>query len=379
MTTEFSCAGIELQLKRWPLEQKNRSLQAWDAADELLIEQALTALKAKEKPSILVLNDSFGAVSCALGDLPHTSVGDSYISQQGCLANRALNNLQPEKLTWLSSLETWPDAPDLVLLKIPGQHSYLRFLLQKLSQCVTKQTLVIATGKAKDLHQNVLDIFRQEFGPVDASLQQKKCRYLTCHWHGQKQPISAPSRWALPDSTFNLTNFPAVFSRDQLDIGARFLLEQLPTVHKGQRIADLGCGNGVLGLQLIAQEPEAEYVFVDDSYQAVASAEASYLDNFKDGMTTVSFEVDDCLSQQANASFDLIVCNPPFHQQQAVTEHIAKQMFQDAKRCLKQGGRLRIVANRHLPYYASLKQLFGNCRTVASSPKFVILEVVKRS
>ena len=75
----------------------------------------------------------------------------------------------------------------------------------------------------------------------------------------------------------------------------------------------------------------------------------------------------------------MIVCNPPFHQQQAVTSHIASQMFNEAKRVLKKGGHLRVVANRHLPYAALLQRLFGNCHQVAADPKFIILDVIKRS
>jgi 16S rRNA (guanine1207-N2)-methyltransferase len=52
-------------------------------------------------------------------------------------------------------------------------------------------------------------------------------------------------------------------------------------------------------------------------------------------------------------------------------------MFCDAKRCLQVGGELRIVGNRHLDYYQKLKRLFGNCTTLASNQKFVILKAVK--
>jgi 23S rRNA (guanine1835-N2)-methyltransferase len=95
-------------------------------------------------------------------------------------------------------------------------------------------------------------------------------------------------------------------------------------------------------------------------------------------MTQAEFVVDDCLSQQADDSADFIICNPPFHQQNAVTDHIAWQMFADARRVLKKHGRLRIVANRHLAYSEKLARLFGGCIHVASNAKFTILEAIKR-
>jgi 16S rRNA G1207 methylase RsmC len=61
-----------------------------------------------------------------------------------------------------------------------------------------------------------------------------------------------------------------------------------------------------------------------------------------------------------------------------VTEHIAKQMFIDAKRALRAGGELRIVCNRHLGYYNFIKKHFSHCSVVASNKKFSILSGIKR-
>ncbi|MNW22036.1 Ribosomal RNA large subunit methyltransferase G [compost metagenome] len=60
-----------------------------------------------------------------------------------------------------------------------------------------------------------------------------------------------------------------------------------------------------------------------------------------------------------------------------MTDHIAWQMLRDARRCLQDGGELRIVGNRHLDNYHKMKKLFGNCTTVASNQKFVVLRSVK--
>ena len=36
-----------------------------------------------------------------------------------------------------------------------------------------------------------------------------------------------------------------------------------------------------------------------------------------------------------------------------------------------------IVANRHLDYFHKLKKIFGNCVTIATNNKFVVLKAVK--
>ncbi len=72
-----------------------------------------------------------------------------------------------------------------------------------------------------------------------------------------------------------------------------------------------------------------------------------------------------------------MLCNPPFHQQNAVTDHIAWQMFNDAKKVLRPGGELRIVGNRHLDYHEKLKRLFGGSKLLGSNKKFVVLSAKK--
>ena len=142
------------------------------------------------------------------------------------------------------------------------------------------------------------------------------------------------------------------------------------------RIVDLGCGNGVVGMVAAAVNPDASILFCDESYMAVASART----NFELAYPTrpaAEFRVIDCLWGIDDISRDLVLVNPPFHQQHSVGDGIAWQMFKDARRVLKPGGELRIVGNRHLGYHAKMKKLFGNCETVDSDNKFVILKAIK--
>ena len=76
-------------------------------------------------------------------------------------------------------------------------------------------------------------------------------------------------------------------------------------------------------------------------------------------------------------SADLILCNPPFHQQQIVGDAVSWRMFQQACKVLRPGGSLWVVGNRHLGYHTKLRRLFGNGEVIASNPKFVILRATK--
>lgn len=391
MTTQFSLGQGTLTLQRWPLNQPNTSLQAWDAADELILARAKALLPEfattdDTAVNVLIMNDAFGALSCGMA-LDNTVsshqylVHDSILSQWASRHNRAQNRVMLTTITELSSLDSLPDSPQLVLFKVPANHSYLAYQLQALSKVITEHTQLIIAAKAKDINRNVLSLFSQFIGPTQASLTLKKCRYIeSTYLRDLPRPtLPYPLSWRLDDSAVTLINHANVFAREKLDIGARFFLAHLPVVNAGSRVVDLGCGNGVLSLHLLQYQAHCQIILTDESYMAVASAKETLQANLPERLSDCTFVVDDCLTQQASSSVDWVICNPPFHQQTTVTTHIASQMFRDAKRVLKNGGRLRIVANRHLPYKAQLEKLFGHCQQLAANPKFVILESIKRS
>lgn len=214
-------------------------------------------------------------------------------------------------------------------------------------------------------------------GPTKTSLAWKKARLVHCEWAELKvSEQSLTTEWELDGYGYRIQNHANVYSRNGLDIGARFFMQHLPEQIDG-KIIDLGCGNGVIGLAALKANPEATVGFFDESYMAVASSQVNVEVNCPQDVERCSFVVNHGLARVKRDTLQAVLCNPPFHQQQAVTDEIAWQMFMDARRCLQVGGELRIVGNRHLDYFHKLKRLFGNCETVASNTKFVILRAVK--
>lgn len=370
--------GGELLLRRYPRSAQH-GLQAWEAADEYLINELENHHWNTDTP-LLILNDAFGALTLALHHHQPISINDSRISELALTANAHDNQLEITGQS-LTSLTPWTaQAPGLILMKLPRTNAMLEYQLAYLSQIMGPDTLFIAAAKAKDIHGSTLKLFERYIGDTRTSLAWKKSRLVFSKRdeHKPASDLPAPLAWPLEGTDFSIYNHANVFSRANLDIGARFMLEHLPGNRAGH-IVDLGCGNGVLGLMAMAKNPEATVTFVDESYMAIASAEQTISHNLPSDTARASFVVNNCLDEMAVNSAELIVCNPPFHQQQAITDHIAWQMFVDAKRVLSAGGELWVVANRHLDYHIKLKRLFGNQTVVASNHKFVILKAVKTS
>ncbi|BEO15481.1 ribosomal RNA large subunit methyltransferase G [Serratia marcescens] len=365
----------QLELERYPQQEESTQLQAWEAADEYLLQQ-LENVDIGGRP-VLIFNDNFGTLACALHAHRPYSVSDSYMSQLATRHNLKLNGLDPEQVTLLDSLAELPAAPAVVLIRVPKALALLEQQLRALRHVVTEDTLIVAGAKARDVHTSTMQLFEKVLGPTRTSLAWKKARLIFCQAADIVPPAAAETTdWTLDGTDWLIHNHANVFSRGSLDIGARLFMEHLPRGLNGH-IVDLGCGNGVIGLTALAQNPEAQVTFVDESYMAVASSELNVEHNLPQELDRCQFEVNNALAGIERESVQAVLCNPPFHQQHAITDHIAWQMFCDAKRCLQVGGELRIVGNRHLDYHQKLKRLFGNCTLVASNKKFVILRAVK--
>ena len=365
----------QLHLIRQP-EQQNEPLQAFDAADEYLLNHvAELALPANSR--ILVLNDSFGALAVSLVSTMHvTSSSDSFLAIQGLEKNLVRNGHAFDAVSIIPASQPLVGPFDCVLVRVPKTLALLEEQLIRLQGQLAPGTQVIAGAMIKHLPRAAGDLLERYIGPVQASLAVKKARLLVATAQGLGPFTSPyPSRYSLDKPAIELLNHANVFCREGLDIGTRAFLPHLPTNLGSARVADLGCGNGVLAIASALNNPQAHYTLVDESFMAVQSAQQNWQAALGDRDVTV--RAGDGLAGQAPNSLDVVLCNPPFHQQQVVGDFLAWRMFQQAREALVVGGALYIVGNRHLGYHSKLAKLFRGVEQVAATPKFVILKARK--
>ncbi|WSQ02185.1 methyltransferase [Streptomyces sp. NBC_01232] len=391
LTTPFG----SYELTRFPEDPRDR-LRAWDAADEYLLRH-LDSGTGERGPvdlasagQITVLGDRWGTLTTALAAYRPTQITDSALTRAATAANldRAGIGTSKATVTLLTTQDPPPERIDVLLVRVPKSLALLEDQLYRLAPHVHAGTVVVGTGMVKEIHTSTLRLFEKILGPTKTSLAEKKARLIFCTpgTPGATRPTSAgpwPLTYTVDEdagsaSGLSVVNHAGIFCADRLDVGTRFFLQNLPTNTDGARVVDLGCGNGIVGTAVQVHDPDAEVVFTDESYQALASARETYRANVREGRRTAEFHVGDGVAMLSPASVDLVLSNPPFHSHQATTDATALRMFAQSRKVLRPGGELWIVANRHMGYHTHLRRLFGNSEVVASEPKFVVLRAVKQ-
>ncbi|SOB85050.1 methyltransferase [Streptomyces sp. 1331.2] len=390
--TPFATPWGTFDLTRFPEDPRER-LRAWDAADEYLLrhlagetDSAAGAATELAGRRIAVLGDRWGALTTALAEHRPLQISDSHLGRKATAANLARAGAAVDEARLLTTRDSPPERIDVLLVRVPKSLALLEDQLHRLAPAVHEGTVVVGSGMVTEIHTSTLRLFERILGPTRTSLAVRKARLILCTPDPALAPGPSPwpHRYALPSgigpaSGRTVVNHAGTFCAERLDIGTRFLLAHLPTPAPGDRVVDLGCGNGVVGTAAALAGPGAELLFVDESHQAVASAEETFRTNLGPD-ARAEFLAADALAADviAPGSVDLVLNNPPFHSHQATTDATAWRMFTGSKRALRPGGELWVVGNRHLGYHVKLRRLFGNCQLVAGNPKFVVLRAVKR-
>jgi 16S rRNA (guanine1207-N2)-methyltransferase len=250
-------------------------------------------------------------------------------------------------------------------------------------------TEVVAAALVRHMHTSTLEVLESRIGPTRTTLAQRRARLALSRVAAAVDTSSRwPRRWQAAVGASGegptVIGHVGAFAAERIDVGTAVLLDALAQ-HRAPRpstLVDLGCGTGVVGLVEAWRDESLDVVFIDESFDAVASAEAGWRATF--GSRQAHFVVGDRLETVATGdplcpgSVDRIVLNPPFHSGHALSDATAWDMFVQSRRVLRTGGDLWVVGNRHLGYHAKLKRVLGNADVVASTPAFVVLRSVKR-
>ncbi|HHZ08806.1 MAG TPA: class I SAM-dependent methyltransferase [Rhizobiales bacterium] len=150
---------------------------------------------------------------------------------------------------------------------------------------------------------------------------------------------------------------PGMFSHEAIDAGSRLLVRSLPADLAGS-VADFCAGWGYLAAEVARRCPAVARIdLYEADYESLEAAKANLAD-----FAAARFFWQDLANEPVPDRYDAIVMNPPFHRGRAAEPGIGRDMIRSAAAALRRGGRLFMVANRELPYEATLGDLFADWR-----------------
>ena len=161
-----------------------------------------------------------------------------------------------------------------------------------------------------------------------------------------------------------------VFSPGAVDRGTKAMLSFVTFTEK-DKVLDLGCGCGVVGICAAKQIGAEQVVMCDISENAVMLSSQNASAN---GVGEVKILQSDGLKEIQDKDFTLILSNPPYHTDFAV----AKGFIEDGFKKLTVGGRMIMVTKRLDWYRNKLSSVFGGV-TVKEQDGYYVFLAEKRS
>jgi len=260
----------------------------------------------------------------------------------------------------------------LVLVLPPRQREEARALLaHALAKLAPGGLLVACQSNNEGARSGESDL--KQLAGLAGQLTKHHCRVYWTTAPDDARDETLARRWAALDAPRavlegRFISRPGVFAWDRIDPASSLLAEQLPADLSGHG-ADLGGGYGYLSAEVLARCPRVTAL---DVYEAEARALTLARANLQPraGQVQLDYRWHDVTAGLA-ASYDFIVSNPPFHTPAREDRpDIGQRFIAVAAQALRPGGRLFVVANRHLPYERVLNDSFGEVRVAAERDGF---------
>ena len=168
---------------------------------------------------------------------------------------------------------------------------------------------------------------------------------------------------------------PGMFSHGVIDKGSSMLVPHMEKLVFG-RVADFGAGWGYLAAQSLKYADRLTSIDLFEADFEALEAARSNLERLG-ASVPLSFNWFDITSEKLTGIYDTVIMNPPFHEARAADVTLGQAFIAAAALRLKPGGRLLMVANRQLPYEATLAANFRTVIPLQDAFGFKIIEARK--
>lgn len=275
-----------------------------------------------------------------------------------------------------------PDLPadetyDVVLIQLNRGNLSTELVHDFLQQAIQKlrpggRIVCAIQGTSLWLMRRLQDSFRN----VQTSTKSGEITLLTasdCKGPGKPKSFASHFEVTLPHGiSFPVVTYPGVFAHRKADAGGLALAETMDVV-AGDRVLDLGCGSGMIGIAAAKMANLERLVLVDSHARAIQAATENVAANHLTGFTEI-IHSDGRPSDfvELQDQFSLFVGNPPYYSQNQVTSRFVELSFQ----VLRSGGRAWFVTKNPEWLGKEIEATFGEVQYF-SRRDYTLLRSVK--
>lgn len=167
-----------------------------------------------------------------------------------------------------------------------------------------------------------------------------------------------------------IKTFPGVFGYKGIDLGSELILSTFKYKTKG-KILDLGSGSGVLGTFLGKKNKSSEITLTDIYDLAIKSSKMTSKENKINGKVIISN-----IYSNVNNKFNLIISNPPFHENLNINLKYILNIIKNSKKYLIYKGELRIVIGSFLNIKNIFKKNFIKYTILEKTKKHTVFQII---
>ena len=263
---------------------------------------------------------------------------------------------------------------DSLLFRVSKERASSHHVINQAARLLRPNGQLLLTGEKNDGLKTYVKQACKLFSDKTAAEKHGAHYLASVQLHDTNQPLLDDKNYSQTRSIkgLSLDSKPGIFGWEKIDRGSAFLVKHLPQfltrhITAPKTLLDLGCGYGYLSAT--ASSYGFTQIVATDNNAAALTATSVNFQRLEINSQVVAGDAGDQIDQR----FDMVLCNPPFHQGFSIDGDMTVKFLSAAKRLLSNTGQALFVVNNFIPLEHKAKDYFRYIEVLANNGSFKLV------